>query len=51
MIFGRNVASTHVYPFLGSEKTKKIEVVTVSDLFAEAINRINSNKSISIIFD
>ena len=42
---------TDTIPLVESEKTKKIEVVTVSDLFAEAINRINSNKSISIIFD
>ena len=33
------------------KKSKKIEVIDVSDYFAEAIQHIHENKSISILFD
>lgn len=42
---------TDTIPLRSDIKTEKIEVITVSKMFAEAITRINENKSISIIFD
>ncbi|MGO1468913.1 MAG: ribose-phosphate diphosphokinase [Tissierella sp.] len=42
---------TDSIPLLENCPNNKIEVVSVSHLFAEAIRRINGNKSISIIFD
>ncbi|NLY44467.1 MAG: ribose-phosphate pyrophosphokinase [Tissierella sp.] len=42
---------TDTIPLTESYKGDKIEVVTVAELFAEAIRRINTNESISIIFD
>ena len=42
---------TDTIPLRSDVKTEKIEVITVSKMFAEAITRINENKSISIIFD
>ena len=42
---------TDTIPLPESAKKGKIEVVSVSEIFAEAIRRINTNKSISIIFD
>ncbi len=42
---------TDTIPLLENCPNNKIEVVSVAHLFAEAIRRINSNESISIIFD
>ncbi len=42
---------TDTIPLHESHRGGKIEIVTVSEIFAEAISRINTNKSISIIFD
>ncbi|MDR7870951.1 MAG: ribose-phosphate pyrophosphokinase [Tissierellaceae bacterium] len=42
---------TDTIPLDDSSKGDKIEVVSVSEIFAEAIRRINTNESISIIFD
>lgn len=36
---------------LADNECEKIEVVTVASIFAEAIRRINDNKSVSILFD
>lgn len=42
---------TDTIPMTETYKGNKIEVVTVAETFAEAIRRINTNESISIIFD
>lgn len=42
---------TDTIPLDKSCENEKIEVVSVAHLFAEAIKRINRNKSISVIFD
>lgn len=42
---------TDTIPLARNCEKNKIEVVSVSHIFAEAIRRINGNKSISIIFD
>lgn len=42
---------TDTIPLASNCEKNKIEVVSVSHIFAEAIRRINGNKSISIIFD
>lgn len=42
---------TDTIPLDKSCENEKIEVVSVAHLFAEAIKRINKNKSISVIFD
>lgn len=38
-------------PLPDSKKSKKIKVVSVAKLFAEAIKRIRFEKSISVLFD
>jgi ribose-phosphate pyrophosphokinase len=42
---------TDTIPLSDEAKIDKIEVVSVAPLFAEAIKRINSNESVSIIFE
>ena len=42
---------TDSIPLDGSKKSKKIKVVSVGSLFAEAIKRIHFEKSISVLFD
>lgn len=42
---------TNTIPLKNADKIKKIDVVNVAPIFAEAINRINSNRSVSILFD
>ena len=42
---------TDTIPLVRNCEKNKIEVVSVSHIFAEAIRRINGNQSISIIFD
>ncbi|MDX9917214.1 MAG: ribose-phosphate pyrophosphokinase [Gudongella sp.] len=42
---------TDTIPLEESARIDKIEVVSVAPLFAEAVRRINSNESVSIIFD
>lgn len=42
---------TDTIPLVESYSGDKIEVVTVAEMFAEAIRRINTNESVSIIFD
>ncbi len=42
---------TDSVPLASNKKSKKIKVVSVSDIFAEAIKRIHFEKSISVLFD
>lgn len=42
---------TDTIPLSDEARIDKIEVVSVAPLFAEAIKRINSNESVSIIFE
>ena len=42
---------TDTIPLTKEKKTDRIEVVSVAGLFAEAMNRIHSNRSVSILFD
>jgi len=42
---------TDSIPFSGGKMSKKIKVVSVGSLFAEAIKRIRFEKSISVLFD
>ncbi len=51
---GSNIDSlvvTDSIPLPEEKKTKKIEVVSVDELFAEAIKRIHFERSISVLFD
>lgn len=42
---------TDTIPLQENGRTEKIEIVSVAPIFAEAIRRINGNRSVSIIFD
>lgn len=42
---------TDTIPLAEGAKADKFEVVSVADIFAEAIHNINANKSVSVIFD
>ncbi len=46
-----NLVITDSIPLPEEKKSDKIEVVSVGDLFAEAIRRIHFEKSISVLFD
>ena len=45
------VVITDSIPLPDSKKSEKIKVISVSELFAEAISRIHFEKSISVLFD
>ncbi len=45
------LAVTDSIPLSKEKKSKKIKVVSIADLFAEAIKRIRFEKSISVLFD
>lgn len=46
-----NFVITDTIPLLRNCEKEKIQIVSVAPMFAEAINRINRNQSVSIIFD
>jgi len=45
------LAITDSIPLENDKKGKKIKIITVGELFAEAIRRIHFEKSISVLFD
>ena len=45
------LVATNTIPLAAEKQLDKIKTVTVAPVFAEAINRIYENKSVSTLFD